>query len=89
MASKPEKMNELEKNEMGMWSRLIGSPEGCWLIRNLVRESRAYQELPYEGGGKDSYNRGRQELVQKYVCDRIRKYFGWSSFDNIMKQGDE
>lgn len=70
------------------WESLIASDEGRWLLRNLISKSCAMHYLPYQGGsGADASSRGKQDFIQLYVCDPLRKQFGWGIFDKIMEKG--
>lgn len=65
---------------------LMDSDAGKWLLRNLIRESKALSVIHYEGGGKESYNRGRQDLVLTEIISPIVKNFGYAALDRIMKE---
>lgn len=72
--------------EKEYWKALTNSTSGCWLLRNLIRQSRALQFIPFEGGGKESYNKGQQDLVFREIVTPLRKNLGWQVFDRIMAE---
>ena len=72
--------------ESQYWRALVDSPQGRWLLRNLITSSRALLQKKRKPGAEGSYDNGKEDLVVDEVISRLTKFCGFAILDRVMKE---
>lgn len=75
---------DIEREYLGF---LIDKEPGRWLLRNLINQSGALQSIRSEGGTKDAYIKGQQDMILINVVNKIVKHYGYGALDKILGKG--
>lgn len=86
MLNKMTTLEAMQALESEYWRDLMSRESGKWLIHRLIDQSKSLQVIPFEGGGKEVYAKGKQDLIMNEVVSRIVKHCGYKALDNIMKK---
>lgn len=77
------------KKEENAWRQMMELPACRRFLKRLLETSGCLRFSAYEAGGKDGYNRGREDLIKVEVVARVVKFFGWGGIDSILRKEDD
>ena len=87
MDEKSELQNKLVL-ERERWRVMLESDACRRLLKRLIETSGCLKPIPFEGSGREAYNKGRSDLVNTEIVARVTKFFGWGALDKILAKDD-